>query len=311
MLDTCTLTVLVLMNSCRPISPLLRPWATRPSTSTSRAVSASWSAPLGRPAEPRPTAGPEGPDLGSSGPAPSGHRRLAGQLDLLARRVGLAAGAQHRGQPGPRPGDLEDVPELLERGDGGLPAGRPGRPRPGVSMPASQCSRPSSASDRASQAWPSMPCRPCSRPTSATARATAASSSPRATRSARSGRARPRPRRQLAEQQRAEPDPGLERRAVPHLADRRRPRRRAPPGRRPGRRRRHAGRSRPPPTGCATSASCRHWPCSSGRARAPRARRGRPRRRAGSASSAALASGGGDSPAVEDRRRTSSQSPAT
>ena len=44
MLDTCTETVLVLMNSCLPISPLLRPWATSARISVSRGVSDSGSA---------------------------------------------------------------------------------------------------------------------------------------------------------------------------------------------------------------------------------------------------------------------------
>ena len=51
MLETWTLTVLVLMNSWRPISPLLRPWATSPRISCSRAVRAT-EAPARAPRDP-------------------------------------------------------------------------------------------------------------------------------------------------------------------------------------------------------------------------------------------------------------------
>ena len=52
-LETCTLTVLAEMNSCCPISPLLRPAATSARISRSRGVSAPASAAPARRVEPR------------------------------------------------------------------------------------------------------------------------------------------------------------------------------------------------------------------------------------------------------------------
>ena len=86
----------------------------------------------------------------SSGCAPSRRAASIAWPAWSAASLDRPAGAQHVGEPGPRPRHLEDVPELLERRDRRLPRRRPARPAVGGSTSVSQRSRACSASTRAS-----------------------------------------------------------------------------------------------------------------------------------------------------------------
>ena len=120
MLDTCTLTVLALMNSCRAISALLRPSDDQGEdldlapgevvaggvAVAARAVAARADA-AAQLVEQRARAEPDG--------------GRPGGVEVRAGLVGATGGAQHRAEAGLRPGGLERVAHRLEGGDGALP----------------------------------------------------------------------------------------------------------------------------------------------------------------------------------------------
>ena len=141
MLDTCTLTVLALMNSCLPISPLLRPWATSARISRSRAVSrvvaavarrcvAARSRPAcaARPAAARRAAArrSRGPRSAAVGPPRRVDRSRAGR-----RRAGPATGPSRRRARTPRTASTASSQArdqlVLRRGVDA--AGQPAQPR--------------------------------------------------------------------------------------------------------------------------------------------------------------------------------------
>ena len=110
MLETCTETVLALMNSCLPISPLERPSATSARISASRAVRVSEAGPSARDGRAALGAQPVQQRLGTE---PVGD--LAGLVAELARAGGVAGGAQDAGEDGADRGQLVDVAEVVEQ----------------------------------------------------------------------------------------------------------------------------------------------------------------------------------------------------
>ena len=123
MLETCTLTVLVLMNSCRAISPLLRPSRDQREDLAPRGRSGRV-----RPAGvgPRARHGPTvAPSSASSGSAPSPAAAARAAVRSVARassRCDRPRRSTAR-QPGLRPRRLERVAHRLEGRDGALPGG--------------------------------------------------------------------------------------------------------------------------------------------------------------------------------------------
>ena len=126
-LETCTLTVLAEMNSCWPISPLLRPAATSARISRSRGVSTPASAPRPPRASPAPRAAAR---RGGARPAP----RDAG---LAAwPRLGVTGRAQHQREPGAGAGLLERCDRARRTARPSSASGRPGRRgRPAAEQP--------------------------------------------------------------------------------------------------------------------------------------------------------------------------------
>ena len=158
MLETCTETVLALMNSCLPISPLERPSATSARISPSRAVRVSDAGPSARDG-----ALPWARSRSSSGWAPSRCATSRAWSPSSRAAGGVAGRAQDAGEDGADRGELVDVAEVLEellglaprvdqrvlrrRVDPGQPAGaqrsrrRAASPRPGPRVPRSRRGR--------------------------------------------------------------------------------------------------------------------------------------------------------------------------
>nr|WP_284288264.1 iron chelate uptake ABC transporter family permease subunit [Angustibacter aerolatus] len=154
MFDTCTLAVLVLMNRCRPISPLLRPCATRASTSCSRAVRASDAGSLRRAVRAvAPVRCRLGQQRRRTQPLGGGERAVEARRPPrpvarppAARRPAAPASARSR-----RRGRSARTGSTVARHSSTTSSST------GSSTPASQRSRACSAPARASQARPSTP----------------------------------------------------------------------------------------------------------------------------------------------------------